>query len=58
MVKITVEFSTGKKIELTMSEFLELFDPSKFAFPTYPTYPTYTTDKLSVSGTPKTYSDS
>jgi hypothetical protein len=51
MAKITIEFSTGKKIKFTMGKFLELFDPSKSAFPTYPTfpvYPTYTTDKLSV----------
>lgn len=61
-MKITIELSTGKKIELTQAEFNELFNrypvyqPYYYPQPYYPSWPIYTTSSgTSTDGLFKLY---
>lgn len=55
-MKITIELSTGKKIELTQAEFNELFNRYYYPQPYYPSWPVYTTSSgTSTDGLFKLY---
>jgi hypothetical protein len=47
-MKITIELSTGKKIELTQAEFNELFNRIPAYYPTWPRYMTPTGDNIAL----------
>ena len=56
-MKVVIEFSTEKKIELTMTELFELFEKlerMRYQNPIYPIYPVYPPYRITCRGTSST----